>query len=119
MQKVQTFNDGAVMIFKLKNIAEKGNTPLEKLMLKQVLRYKERTVGFGRYYTAKQQNVNVATVIRCQRVNGLSEKDTDVLIAVLVDGNQYKVAQVQYIEGIHPPVMDLTLERVKQSYEFG
>jgi len=119
MQKVQTFNDGVVMIFKLKNTAEPGNTPVEKLILKQVLRYKERTVGFGRYYTAKQQNIKVANVIRCPRVRGLSEKDTDILIAVLVDGNQYKVEQVQYIEGSNPPVMDLTLERVKQTYAFG
>lgn len=117
-QKQQTFNSGVVQIFRLENLAEKGNMPDEKLVLKQVLRYHERTVGYGRFYTAMQQNVKISKVIRCPKVEGLSEKDTDILIAVLVDGHQYKVAQMQYPEDIKPPVMDLTLERVKHDYEF-
>ena len=81
-------------------------------MLKQTLRYKERTVGLNRYYAALQHDIKVDFVIRCPEVRGLSEKNTDILVAILIDGYQYKVIQIQYIEDAQPPSMDLSLERV-------
>lgn len=117
--KFQSFEDGIVGIYKVGDLAEPGDMPSEGLILKNFLRYHERTVGMGRYYAAMQNNIKVDFVIRCPEVRGLSEKATDILVAILIDGQQYKVMQIQYIEDAQPPSMDLTLERLGESYVTG
>lgn len=108
MKKQQTFNDGIGKIYRLENVAKPGEAPEEKPVLKCSLRYRERTVGFKRYYTAMQADTKVSALIRCPRVRDVSEKDT----AVLTDGKKYEISLIQYPEDEKPPVMDLTLERV-------
>ena len=107
-----SFNDGVVKIYKVGNTASPGDMPVDGLVLKQTLRYKERTVGLNRYNAFLQNNIRVDFVIRCPEVRGLSEKNTDILVAILIDGQQYKVIQIQYIEDAEPPSMDLSLERL-------
>ena len=114
--KRQSFPDGVVSICKVGDVALPGDMPIDGLVLKQSLRYKERTVGMGRFYSALQNNIKVDFVIRCPEVRGLSEKATDILVAVLIDEQQYKIMQIQYIEDAHPPSMDLTLERIGEPY---
>ena len=87
--KFQSFPDGVVSIYKMDNIGAPGDMPVEGLVLKQTLRYKERTVGLNRFYSAMQNNIKVDYVIRCPEVRGLSEKATDILVAILIDGQQY------------------------------
>lgn len=113
MQKPQTFNDGLVKIYEVTNIAEPPLRPVEGLALKDSFRYKERTVGLQRYYSALQANVKVKYVLRTPRRRNISTQD----IAIPNDGNQYRVVQIQYPEDIEPPVMDLTLEELKQAYD--
>lgn len=113
LQNNQQFNDGVVKIYDVTNIAVNGAMPVEKLTLKQTLRYKERTVGLNRYWTALQANVRVSYVLRCQRLRGVSTQD----VAIPNDGTQYRIVQIQYPEDINPPVMDLTLEKISQKYE--
>ena len=103
--KAQTFNDGIVRIYSV------GSA--EELILEQTLRYKERTVGLSRYYTALQANVKVQYVLRCPLHRSVSSQH----IAVPNDGKQYKIVQVQYPEDADPPAMDLTLEEVKAKYD--
>jgi hypothetical protein len=117
--KFQSYPDGVVSIYKVADLAQPGDLPVEGLVLKQVLRYKERTVGLNRYYSAMQNNIKVDFVIRCPEVRGLSEKPTDILVAILIDGQQYRVMQIQYIEDANPPSMDLTLERLGEPYATG
>ena len=112
LKKTQTFNDGLVKIYAVENIAENGAMPVEKLKIKQQLRYHERTVGYGRFWTALQNNVRVKYVLRCQRLREISTQD----IAIPNDGKQYRIIQVQYPEDITPPVMDLTLEKLEQEF---
>lgn len=114
--KFQSYSDGLVSIYKVENVALPGDMPSEGLILKNSLRYHERTVGMTRYYAAMQNDIKVDFVIRCPEVRGLSEKNTDILVAILIDGQQYKVMQIQYIEDAVPKSMDLTLERVGESY---
>ena len=114
--KFQSFNDGVVSIYKVTDLAQPGDLPIEGLVLKQTLRYKERTVGLNRFYSALQNNIKVDFVIRCPEVRGLSEKATDILVAILIDGQQYKVMQIQYIEDAVPKSMDLSLERLGSNY---
>lgn len=85
--------------------------PKDGLILKQTLRYKERTVGFKRYYAAMQNNIKIDFVIRCPQVRTVKADD----IAILIDGDQYRVKQIQYPEDT--PVMDLTLERLGEFYD--
>ena len=115
--KFQSFNDGVISIYKVADISLPGDMPVDGLVLKQTLRYKERTVGMGRYYAAMQNNIKVDFVIRCPEVRGLSEKATDILVAILIDGYQYTVKQIQYIEDSMPPAMDLSLERAGSDYD--
>ena len=114
--KYQSFPDGLVSIYKVGDVALPGDMPSEGLILKNSLRYKERTVGLSRFYSAMQNNIKVDAVIRCPEVRGLSERATDILVAILIDGLQYEVKQIQYIEDARPPSMDLTLERVGVDY---
>ena len=114
--KFQSFPDGVVSVYKVGDVALPGDMPQEGLVLKQTLRYKERTVGFNRYYAALQHDIKADYVIRCPEVRGLSEKATDILVAILIDGQQYAVKQIQYIEDARPPSMDLTLERAGADY---
>lgn len=105
----QTFNDGIVKIYRVENVSEPGEAPTEELAFKASLRYKERTVGFSRYYSAMQANTKVSALIRCPRVPDVNEKD----VAILTNGEKYEISFIQYPEDTVPPVMDLTLERVK------
>ena len=114
--QTQSYNDGIVSIYKVSDISLPGDMPVDGLVLQQTLRYKERTVGLNRYYSALQNNIKVDFVIRCPEVRGLSQKSTDILVAILIDDQQYKVMQIQYIEDAQPPSMDLTLERVGEDY---
>ena len=114
--KFESFNGGVVSLYKVTDLALPGDLPVEGLVLKQVLRYKERTVGMARFYQAMQNDIKVDFVIRCPEVRGLSEKNTDILVAILIDGQQYKVMQIQYIEDAEPKSMDLSLERIGENY---
>lgn len=113
LQNSQQFNDGIVKIYDVTNTAPDGGMPVEKLTSKQTLRYKERTVGMNRFWTAMQANVRVQYVLRCQRLRDVSTQD----VAIPNDGKQYRIVQIQYPEDVDPPVMDLTLEELKQCYD--
>ena len=113
MTKPQTFNDGIVNIYSVSDVAEQGEMPVEKLTLKQTLRYHERTVGLTRFYTALQANANVKYVLRCPRLRDISTQD----IAMPNDDNQYRVSLIQYPEDIEPSVMDITLEELVAVYD--
>ena len=108
----QTFNDGTVDVYSVGNIAEAGNMPKDGLTIKvSNLRYEERIVGMGRYWTAKQEHAQIEQLIRTQRINSVTVHD----IAIL-NGEQYDIVQVQYPKDIEPPSMDLSLERLEVAY---
>ena len=104
------FNDGVVKIYTLGNVATEGDMPKEGLTLKETLRYSERTVGMGRYWTAQQAQVKVDLLIRTPQLRNISTQDI-----AITNSRQYMVVQIQYPEGLK--VMDLSLERVAQDYE--
>jgi hypothetical protein len=112
--QTQSFNDGVVQIYTVGNIAQSGNMPKEGLTLKVgPLRYKERTVGMGRFWTAMQAQAQIAQVLRVPQIRSVSTQD----IAIPNDGKQYEIKQIQYPEDVDPPVMDLSLERVEADYD--
>ena len=113
LRKTQSFNNGNVAVYAVSNIAESGDMPKEKLILKRTLRYHERTVGLTRFFTALQTNVEVKYVLRCQRLRDISAQD----VAIPNDGKQYRIVQIQYPEDVNPPVMDMTLEELTAVYD--
>jgi hypothetical protein len=115
-QKIQnqTFNDGIANIYSVGNIAPPGGMPKDGLTIKaESIRYKERTVGMSRFWTAIQTNAKIGRLLRMQRIDSVSTLD----VAIPVDGNQYKIVQIQYPEDVDPPVMDLSLERLDAAYD--
>lgn len=113
IQEQATFNDGVVQICNVIDAAPEGAKPVEQLQKKYHLRYEERMVGVTRYWQALQANAKIEKVIRCQRRPDVTSQDIAVIVAA-----QYQIKQVQYPEGVVPPAMDLSLERVVQTYEF-
>lgn len=105
----QTFNDGVVEIFSASDIAAPGYKPVEKLTLKNSLRYEERRLGIQRYYASKQAQAEVERVIRVPRIKGISSQDK----ARTEDGVLYGIEMVQTAE-TYPPALDLTLKRIEQ-----
>ena len=113
-RQTQTFNDGAVNIYSVGNIADPGKMPKQGLSIKVPgLRYDERTVGLSRFWVAKQANAQVDLLIRTPQLRNVSTLD----IAVPKDGEQYKIVQIQYPEDVEPPVMDLSLQRLGVAYD--
>lgn len=111
--KRQTFNDGIVEVYVVGDISEPGNMPKQGLTIKETLRFHRRAVGIKRYYAAMQASQKVDAVLRCPFRDTVSAQDVAVM-----DGKQYRVELVQCPEEITPPVMDLTLSRLEQDYEF-
>ena len=111
--QTQTFNDGVVSIYSVSNVAEQGNKPNNKLSLKLGnLRFEERIVGMGRYWTALQVHAKIGRMIRTQRIEAVTVHD----IAIL-NNQQYEIVQVQYSPDTEPRCMDLSLERLGVAYE--
>lgn len=111
--KTQTFNDGIIDIYSVGNIATPGNMPKDGLTAKvSNLRFEEHIVGMSRYWTAKQDQAQISLLVRAQRINSVTTHDVAIL-----NGQQYGILQVQYLNDIEPPCMDLSLERLEVTYE--
>lgn len=115
LTKTPSFNDGLVKIYSVTNSAADGDMPAETLALKDTLRYEERVVGLQRYYTGRQNAVDIKYVLRCPLVRSVSAQD----IAIPNDGRQYRIDFVQYPPDAEPPVMDLTLVDIAAEYDIG
>lgn len=112
--KRQTFNDGAVSIYTVGNIAEPGNRPKDGLKLKARLRMDRRTVGFKRYFAAAQNQTEITELVRVPYRPDVSTQDVCIIVGQTA---QYKIAQIQHPADTLPPCMDLSLERLEKKYE--
>lgn len=108
------FPDGVVRLYRQENTALPGDMPREELVYKLTLRYRRRTVGIQRYYTALQNRERIDEMIRCPLVPSVSALD----IAELPDRRKYLIRQIQFPEDSAAPVMDLALERL-EGREYG
>lgn len=115
-RKIQTFLDGTCAIYQVKNSAPRAAKPVPQLIQKPkhpLLRYARRTVGISRFWNAHQQNVSIDRLIRTPRHEDVSTQD----VAILENGMQYDIVQVQYPEDVTPPCMDLSLQRRTSNYD--
>ena len=110
----QPFNDGIVKIHKTINASLPGHKVTEQLKSNPVtLRYDERRTGVTRYYSAKQANIQIVRVLRCPKVPGIDTQD----VAVTEDGTQYRIEQIQTVDGAYPACVDISLSKVVQKLE--
>jgi SPP1 family predicted phage head-tail adaptor len=107
-----TFESGIVQICDVRDCAEPGRKPIEKLVPKARLRFEERQVGVTRYYNARQNQVQIEHLIRVPRHDCVSTQDV-----AIISGKQYRIDSIQTMADTYPPSMDLTLVKIEQDYE--
>lgn len=108
------FNDGILTVYRVENDAIPGKKPVETLTARGVLRYQRRTIGIQRHYAALNAGARVDLLLRVPYRPEVSAQDVAVPVP---DGRQYRITFVQVPEGVTPPVMDLTLERLERDYD--
>lgn len=106
----QSFNDGIVLIYSVKDRAEPGYKPVEELELKARLRYEEQRLGINRLYLSRQNQAEISRVLRIPRIGKVNTQDA----AVTEDGKQYRVDTVQSVPDVYPPSLDISLTAVRQ-----
>lgn len=109
----QAFTDGVVTIYTVKDAAEPGMKPQLDLLPKLLLRYSEQRLGIQRFYSGRQNQVEIERVIRVPATGKVSSQD----IAITEDKEQYRIDLVQRVIDVFPPAEDLTLVRVTQKFE--
>lgn len=109
----QSFNSGVVTVYSVENAAAPGLRPVDKLRPKVKLRYDEQRLGIQRFYSGRQNQVEIERVIRVPRHPRISSQD----VAITEDGHLYRIDMVQAAIGVYPPSADLTLARYDQDYE--
>lgn len=107
-----SFGDGIAEIYSVKNVAEEGDRPKEKLILKEHLRFENRTVGLQRFFDAAQEKINISRVISAPLIFSVSTQDV-----VIINGNQYEIKMKQEKFDTRPASMLLTLSDVEEVYE--
>lgn len=111
-RKHEGFPDGIAVIYDNQNRGGVGNYPVDKLVERHRLRFRERTVGINRFYAALQDAGRIDRLIRCLRKDDASVLDVVEIISSSGGGRYYRIAQLQYPEDTEPAVMDISLERI-------
>lgn len=103
-----TFDDGILTIFREENTALPGEKPKTELKFKERFYFGFETLGYGRYYTAKQARERIDFVVH---IGDWPDVRTDD-ICRLEDGGKYiiRLAQPTYDDGLK--VTRLSLERM-------
>ena len=108
----QSFNDGIVQICRTTDGGAAGYRPKQVLKEKFVLRFAEQRLGINRLYQSRQNQVEIARVIRVQKAGEISTQDVAV-----IGGTQYRIDTVQAVLDVYPPCLDLALVWITQEYE--
>ena len=108
----QTYNDGTVKIYSVKDSASPGFQPKKEPKIKYTLQYEERALGITRLYQSKQAQAEILRVLRVPRVN-ISAQD----IAVTHDGKCYEISTVQLAKDVYPPSLDISLKQLTHKLE--
>lgn len=115
MLKFQTFNNGAVDIYNVGNIAQRGNRPQDGLTsVKYHLRFRYDTIGVKRKYEAMQAQVELSELISIPMHRDISSQDI-----AIINGKQYRIEQAQHKQDTLPPTTQLSLVRLEADYELG
>lgn len=108
------FDSGVLAIYELKNTAEPGRKPVEKLVFKSQCFYGERTIGYGRQYAARGVNEQVDLLARTWEDRGIRIG----MYAATEEGDQFRIDNVQHLtddDGLK--VTDLSMSRLDKLYD--
>ena len=115
-------DDGIRTVYTLTNIRTDGDMPRMRLTRKSVHYFKERTVGYNRFYAARRTGRTIDMLIRIWQdrtvrpgmvctVSGEQTPDGQLV--------QFRIAACQQTEDEnYLRVTDLTLERMETLYEY-
>lgn len=110
----EAFCDGIADFYSIKNCAENGDMPKDKLEeICLHIRYSERVTGITWYFAALQNDIKISLTIRVPRLNAVNTQDICV-----IGGEQYKIVSLQHKNELFPPCSDISLERIVEKYEF-
>lgn len=107
--------DGVITFYRVKDNPNAGGIPTgEKEFVTQEY-YVERTVGFNRYFSAKQNDERADMLVRVSFHGGIG---TDMLAKIApfdrLDDSIYKIVQVQFVyDENNLKAMDVTLQRLE------
>lgn len=110
---IEAFTDGLADFYTVKNDAENGDAPkdrLEKIALK--VRFAERVTGVTRSFLAMQNSIKISMTVRTPKLRNINTQDVCV-----INGVQYKIISVQHKNELYPPCTDMSLERIVEKYE--
>lgn len=102
----ETFLDGLVDFYQL-------DTDRKPVRFLSGIRYKARTVGYKRNYTAEQAGHTIEMLIRIPRCDAVTRNNFAV-----IRGKQYSIVQVQSITDTIPQCTDLTLSQADLLLDF-
>lgn len=108
-----TLDDGILKIYRVKNIANPGDKPVNGMEFKSEHFFAFETVGIQRYYTALQAKSKITELVRIWEDRSITGED----ICILEDKKQYKCSFVQHMkdeEGLG--ITKITLERLEEEY---
>lgn len=108
----QSFNDGVVEIYTVKNVALPGYQPKKELVLKCTLRFEEQRLGINRLYMSRQAQVEIERVLRVPDFGDVSPQDVAV-----TGGKQYRIDSKQLVMDVFPRCADISLVKIEQGYE--
>ncbi len=113
------FDSGILYLDRLSNSAEAGLMPVMKETRIGVYCYSERTVGFSRFYEAKQADEQVDMMVRVPRIYNAKTGDRVRLspYACRPSENPYLVVQVQQVidDETNLPATDLSLRAMTEA----
>ena len=104
-------DEGLLTFYELKNTAEEGLKPVEKLVEIGKAYYANKTIGYNRRYAAKGANCEIDKLVRAYNTD-IPEKG---MYVILEDGKQYQIDSMTEIDD--EDATDLTLVRIEDYYE--
>ncbi len=98
----ETFNDGVVGLYEQE---ENGNRKEKPTV---TLRFQDRIVGEGQFYSAMAAEVKISRRIRVPLWKKINE-DNAVFFHAVIGNSVYKIIRAQHYPNKTPPCTDLTL----------
>lgn len=106
-------DDGIVTICRVENKSVNGNMPKPVLVAVSSTNFGERTVGYGRQYSAKGVAEQVDMLVRIWQ-----DRTVRIGMCAVIDGEQYRIQNVQHLyEKAGLKMTDLSLQRLEEFYE--
>lgn len=115
---MKLFDGGEVKIYKITDISQPGDMPVEGLVLQNTYLFEERSVGMTRSYMAMQSNAKVDRLIRIWQDRAAAVDCVCTITDGIETDAQYRIAANQHTVNENGlKVTDLTLERLGTIYD--